>query len=228
MARIYAVEDDDNIRELVCYALRSAGLEPLGFENAAAFKKQLNTELPQLVLLDIMLPDEDGLKILRGLRENSATAALPVILLTARGTEYDRVTGLDTGADDYIVKPFSVLELLSRIRAVLRRTETKTVTHTLQAGALMLDTLKREVTINGESVALTFKEFELLQYMMENTGVALSRDRLLTQIWGYDYDGGTNRTVDMHIKTLRQKLGLGEDMIQTVRGLGYKLIVPRV
>lgn len=223
MPKIFAVEDDDNIRELVCYALRSAGFEAEGFENASAFRERLRTALPDLILLDIMLPDEDGLSVLRSLRGSRKTQSLPVMLLTAKGTEYDRVTGLDTGADDYLVKPFSLLELISRVKAILRRGGIETAAQALRIGTVALDMVRRTVHVDGEPVELTFKEFELLYLMMRHAGVVLTRDSILTQVWGYEYDGGTNRTVDMHIKTLRQKLGTGGDLIKTVRGLGYKL-----
>ena len=220
---IYLVEDDDSIRELVLYTLHTTGFEAEGFRNAADFWQALEKELPQLVLLDIMLPDEDGLHILKRLRAGAETADLPVMMLTAKSSEYDRVVGLDSGADDYMPKPFGMMELVSRVRALLRRaakpaTEDKLFT----AGSLAVDVKRRAVTVDGEPVILTYKEFELLCYLLENRGVVLSRDQILTKIWDYNYSGET-RTVDVHIRTLRQKLGDAGALIETVRGVGYRL-----
>ena len=220
---IYLVEDDDSIRELVLYTLHTTGFEAEGFRNAADFWQALEKELPQLVLLDIMLPDEDGLHILKRLRAGAETADLPVMMLTAKSSEYDRVVGLDSGADDYMPKPFGMMELVSRVRALLRRaakpaTEDKLFT----AGSLAVDVKRRAVTVDGEPVILTYKEFELLCYLLENRGVVLSRDQILTKIWDYNYSGET-RTVDVHIRTLRQKLGNAGALIETVRGVGYRL-----
>lgn len=220
---IYLVEDDDSIRELVLYTLHTTGFEAEGFRNAADFWQALEKELPQLVLLDIMLPDEDGLHILKRLRAGAETADLPVMMLTAKSSEYDRVVGLDSGADDYMPKPFGMMELVSRVRALLRRaakpaTEDKLFT----AGPLAVDVKRRAVTVDGEPVILTYKEFELLCYLLENRGVVLSRDQILTKIWDYNYSGET-RTVDVHIRTLRQKLGNAGALIETVRGVGYRL-----
>ena len=179
--------------------------------------------MPELVLLDIMLPDEDGLSILRKLRGTAATQKLPVMMLTAKGTEYDKVIGLDSGADDYLPKPFGMMELVSRVRALLRRTAAapEKVRKFYQIGLVSVDVEKHEVLVDGNPVTLTYKEFELLCYLMENEGIVLSRDRLLSKIWGYDFDGET-RTVDVHIRTLRQKLGIGGSIIETIRGVGYK------
>jgi len=227
---IYLVEDDASIRELVCYALRSHELECIGFENGAAFWRGMEKSLPDLVILDIMLPDETGLEILTKLKSSEKTAQLPVLMLTAMGSESDRITGLDSGADDYITKPFSVLEFLARVRALLRRLGGTGSQQTLGEEAssivingLSLDPKKRAVKVYGKPVTITFKEFELLHYLLLNKDLVLTRDQLLTHIWGYEYDGTSNRTVDMHIKTLRQKLGQCGDMVKTIRGVGYKI-----
>lgn len=220
---LYLVEDDDSIRELVLYTLHTTGFEAEGFRNAADFWQALEKELPQLVLLDIMLPDEDGLHILKRLRAGAETADLPVMMLTAKSSEYDRVVGLDSGADDYMPKPFGMMELVSRVRALLRRAAKPAAEDKLfTAGSLAVDVKRRAVTVDGEPVILTYKEFELLCYLLENRGVVLSRDQILTKIWDYNYSGET-RTVDVHIRTLRQKLGDAGALIETVRGVGYRL-----
>ena len=220
---IYLVEDDDSIRELVLYTLHTTGFEAEGFRNAANFWQALEKELPQLVLRDIMLPDEDGLHILKRLRAGAETADLPVMMLTAKSSEYDRVVGLDSGADDYMPKPFGMMELVSRVRALLRRAAKPAAEDKLfTAGSLAVDVKRRAVTVDGEPVILTYKEFELLCYLLENRGVVLSRDQILTKIWDYNYSGET-RTVDVHIRTLRQKLGDAGALIETVRGVGYRL-----
>ena len=220
---IYLVEDDDSIRELVLYTLHTTGFEAEGFRNAADFWQALEKELPQLVLLDIMLPDEDGLHILKRLRAGAETADLPVMMLTAKSSEYDRVVGLDSGADDYMPKPFGMMELVSRVRALLRRAAKPAAEDKLfTAGSLAVDVKRRAVTVDGEPVILTYKEFELLCYLLENRGVVLSRDQILTKIWDYNYSGET-RTVDVHIRTLRQKLGDAGALIETVPGVGYRL-----
>ena len=220
---IYLVEDDDSIRELVLYTLHTTGFEAEGFRNAADFWQALEKELPQLVLLDIMLPDEDGLHILKRLRAGAETADLPVMMLTAKSSEYDRVVGLDSGADDYLPKPFGMMELVSRVRALLRRAAKPAAEDKLfTAGSLAVDVKRRAVTVDGEPVILTYKEFELLCYLLDNRGVVLSRDQILTKIWDYNYSGET-RTVDVHIRTLRQKLGDAGALIETVRGVGYRL-----
>lgn len=220
---IYLVEDDDSIRELVLYTLHTTGFEAEGFRNAADFWQALEKELPQLVLLDIMLPDEDGLHILKRLRAGAETADLPVMMLTAKSSEYDRVVGLDSGADDYMPKPFGMMELVSRVRALLRRAAKPAAEDKLfTAGSLAVDVKRRAVTVDGEPMILTYKEFELLCYLLENRGVVLSRDQILTKIWDYNYSGET-RTVDVHIRTLRQKLGDAGALIETVRGVGYRL-----
>lgn len=219
---IYLVEDDNSIRELVIYTLQSTGMEATGFSCAKDFWNAMKTETPSLILLDIMLPDEDGLTILKKLRAASGTERLPVIMLTAKGTEYDKVIGLDNGADDYIPKPFGMMELVSRVKAVLRRTKPEQKPNQYRIGPVAVDVGKHTVTVEEKPVTLTFKEFELLSYLMENEGIVLTRDQLLSKIWGYDFDGET-RTVDVHIRTLRQKLGLGGNYIETIRGVGYKM-----
>ena len=230
MPKIYIVEDDDNIRELVLYALKgmdgpeSKGTEftVQGFSCPKDFWQAIKSDLPDLVLLDIMLPDEDGISILKKLKSESKTKNFPIIMLTAKGSEYERVTGLDLGADDYITKPFSVLELISRIKAVLRRTGKNSKNTSLICGKVELNAEKHTVKVGGENILLTYKEFELLQFLMENTGVVLSRDKIMSTVWGIDFEGET-RTVDMHIKTLRQKLGANGEIIKTVRSVGYKV-----
>ena len=219
---IYLVEDDNSIRELVVYTLQSTGFEARGFACGADFWEGMKEDMPELVLLDIMLPDEDGLSILRKLRGTAATQKLPVMMLTAKGTEYDKVIGLDSGADDYLPKPFGMMELVSRIRAVLRRTSKKEEDDTYVLGEIRMNRKKHEVTVAGEPVALTLKEYELLRKLMENQNIVLTRDKLLEEIWGYDFDGET-RTVDVHVRTLRQKLGQAGEYIETVRGVGYRI-----
>lgn len=220
---IYLVEDDDNIRELVIYTLHTTGFEAKGFPNAALFWEAIAQEQPQLVLLDIMLPDEDGLHILKRLRDSAETESLPVMMLTAKSTEYDKVVGLDAGADDYLPKPFGMMELISRIKALLRRAGKTMEEKQLMAEALSVNVKRHTVKVNGEEVTLTLKEFELLCYLMENRGVVLTRDQILTKIWDYNYSGET-RTVDVHIRTLRQKLGDAGGQIETVRGVGYRFV----
>jgi two-component system alkaline phosphatase synthesis response regulator PhoP len=219
--KIFIIEDDDNIREMVSYAVKTAGFEAVSFSCGKEFFITLSDSLPDLILLDIMLPGDDGVTILKKLRADKNTAKLPVIMLTAKGTELDKVTGFDSGADDYITKPFSVMEMLSRIKAVLRRTKTDEKTENITLDELIISPEKRIVTANGEEISLTYKEFELLLYLAKNKGIVLSRDKILTEIWGYDYDG-ENRTVDMHIKTLRKKLGNSGNHIITIRNVGYK------
>ena len=223
---IYLVEDDDSIRELVVYTLRTTGFEAKGFSTAALFWEAVEEEQPELVLLDIMLPDEDGLHILKRLRSNAETADLPVIMLTAKSTEYDRVLGLDSGADDYIPKPFGMMELVARIRAVLRRTQgaaaEEEASRPLVAGSICVDERAHSVHVGETEVQLTLKEYQLLCLLMKNRGAVLTRDVLLENIWGYGNESET-RTVDVHIRTLRQKLGAGGSMIETVRGVGYRM-----
>ena len=217
---IYLLEDDESIVKFVIYALNQTGFEAKGFIKPSDFKKAVEEKKPQLALLDIMLPEEDGISVLRWLRSRTDTADLPIIMLTAKASEYDKVAGLDAGADDYIPKPFGTMELISRIKALLRRTKTEDRVYT--AGNVVLNPKAHTVKAEGKEVALTLKEFEMLYLMLKNRGTVFSRDRLLEEIWGYDYDG-ENRTVDVHIKTLRTKLGDSGAIIETVRGVGYKI-----
>ena len=218
---IYYVEDDDNIRELVVYTLTQMNLPCKGFAEGATFRAAIAAELPDLILLDVMLPDEDGLSLLRFLRENATTADIPVIMLTAKGTEMDKVQGLDHGADDYVVKPFGMAELVARIRARLRRIQPKADADRLVFEALTLDRRAHKVFASGQEIALTLKEYDLLLLLMENSGAAFNREQLLERIWGFTYDGGS-RTVDVHVQTLRTKLGPCGHLIETVRGVGYR------
>lgn len=222
MTKIYLVEDDPAIRELVTYTLTATGYEAEGFENAELFWEALHKNVPQLVLLDIMLPGEDGLSLLKKLRAEEYTQKLPVILLTARGGEYNRVLGLDLGADDYVEKPFGMMELLSRVRALLRRAEPEPSAELLRHKTITMDTKKHTVLADGQDVPLTRKEYEMLHLFLENPGIVFNREQLLRQIWGYDFEGET-RTVDVHIRTLRQKLGKAGDLVETVRGFGYRM-----
>ena len=219
---IYAVEDDAQIREMVLYALKQSGLAAEGFPEAASFWQAVAKQKPSLVLLDIMLPGEDGLAILKRLRGNPETFGLPLIMLTAKSEEIDRVTGLNMGADDYIAKPFSILELVARVKALLRRTEQPAARKAMRIGGICLDGDTHGVTVNGVPVVLTLKEFDLLAYLMRHVGVACSRERLYTAVWDDIYAGST-RTVDVHVQTLRQKLGEEGRLIETVRGLGYRM-----
>ena len=217
---IYLLEDDDSIRDLVLYTLQSQGMEARGFPLPSAFWEAVAEHIPSLVLLDIMLPEEDGISALKTLRSSARTCRLPVIMLTAKGTEYDKVLGLDAGADDYLAKPFGMMELLSRIRALLRRTQQETDTY--RCGVLAVDQARHTVTVNGQEVALTQKEFEVLCLLLKNKGQVLSRERLIEDVWGYAFTG-ESRTVDVHVRTLRQKLGEAGAYIETVRGYGYKI-----
>ena len=221
---IYYVEDDTSIRELVLYALKTAEFQVMGFENAASFYKRMKEQQPDLILLDIMLPDEDGVSILKKLKSRPDSENIPVIMMTAKSSEYDKVLGLDSGADDYITKPFGVMELISRVKAVIRRSDRSkgSAGEVLKIGELVLDEQKHEVYARGQEVSLTFKEFELLSYLMKNRGLVLSRDKILNTIWNYEYEG-ESRTVDVHIGSLRQKLGTCGDFIKTIRGIGYKI-----
>ena len=223
MHKIFIVEDDDNIRDMLIYALSSAGFEAEGFACGETFLQRAKQCMPSLALLDIMLPGEDGIAILKKLRASHKFINLPAIMLTAKGTEYDRIKGLDLGADDYITKPFSVLEVISRVRAVLRRSaNTSAVSSILKVGEVELNPDRRSVAVGKAEIHLTFKEFELLSCLLLNKDIVLTRDRLLEEIWGFDF-GGESRTVDMHIRSLRQKLGSGADIIKTVRHVGYKV-----
>ena len=221
---IYCVEDDSNIRELVVYTLETTGYKARGFEDGRAFLEALALETPELVLMDIMLPGEDGMELLRRLKSSVKTQNIPVIMMTAKSAEYDKVLGLGSGADDYVTKPFGMMELISRIKAVLRRTEKSTIRteDKIVLNNLTIDARKHEVTVDGNVINLTLKEFELLRRMMKNPNIVLTRDQLLEDIWGYDFDGET-RTVDVHVRTLRQKLGDAGGMIETVRGVGYRM-----
>ena len=218
---IYCVEDDASIRELVIYTLQATGYEAQGFADGKAFSAALAENLPELVLLDIMLPGEDGLQILKRLRADARTAQLPVMMLTAKGTEFDKVIGLDSGADDYMTKPFGMMELVSRVKALLRRTKRENA-HVLSCGALTLNRDTHRVLAEGQEVLLTHKEFELLEYLLENSNLVLTRDKILDCIWGYSAEVET-RTLDVHIRSLRQKLGPCGELIETVRGVGYRM-----
>lgn len=225
MPTIYCVEDDNGIRELISCALRSGGYGVKAFPMAKPFYEELETSLPSLILLDIMLPNEDGLSVLSKLKADPKYKDIPVIMLTAKSSEIDKVSGLELGADDYITKPFGVMEMLSRIKAVLRRTaRQEDDSEVLTIREVSLDVSKRMVTVNGQEVALTYREFELLMYLMRHVSIAVSRDKLMERVWGYEFAGET-RTVDMHIKTIRQKLEAAgcTDLIKTVRGVGYKV-----
>ena len=219
---IYCVEDDTSIRELMLYALRASGFEAEGFSDSTGLFNALHQTQPQLILLDIMLPGMDGIEILKALRSNPATARIPVIMASAKGTEYDKVVGLDLGADDYLAKPFGMMEMVSRIRAVLRRTDRGSGEKSLRLGRLQMDPAAHTVHADGVRVELTLKEFDLLRLFMEHPGRVFSRDQLLERIWSTDYVGET-RTVDVHIGTLRTKLGQCGDYIRTVRGVGYRM-----
>ena len=222
---IYCVEDDAAIRDIEVYALRSTGFEAEGFENGEELFAAVKKRLPELIILDVMLPGEDGLEILKRIRFSALTRSVPVIMATARGEEYDKITGLDSGADDYLVKPFGMMEMVSRVRAVLRRTGGAGPAREaapLVLGPLTLDPAAHTVSVGGRGITLTLKEFELLRTMMAKPGVVFTRDRLLSEVWGTDYDGET-RTVDVHIRTLRQKLGEAGGLIGTVRGVGYRM-----
>ena len=219
---IYYLEDDDSIRELVIYTLTHSNLEAKGFAHPREFWKAMEEQKPSLLLLDIMLPGEDGMQILQKLRSSSGTKRLPVILITAKGTEYDKVRGLDSGADDYIAKPFGMMELVARVKAMLRRSDEFADQPSFSMGCLSVCPNRHEVKVEGETVILTYKEFELLCLLFRHQGLVLTRDQILTKIWGYEFDG-ESRTVDVHIRTLRQKLGPAGDYIETVRGVGYKI-----
>ena len=220
---IYCVEDDHSIRDLMIYTLTIAGFEAKGFADSVQFWEAMQAgEQPELILLDIMLPGEDGITILKKLRAAGSTAAIPVIMATAKGSEYDRVIGLDLGADDYLCKPFGMMEMVSRIRAVLRRTSMSEHKNYLSYGAITMDQSRHVVLVDGREVSLTLKEYDLLKLLLEHTGLVFTRDQLLSSVWDQDYSGET-RTVDVHIGTLRTKLGEGGEAIRTVRGVGYRL-----
>ncbi len=219
MALIYIIEDDDSIREIEEFALINAGHQVVGFSNAKSFYNKVSGILPDLIMVDVMLPDENGNEIVRKLRKNPDTKKVPIIMVTAKTTELDVVKGLEDGADDYIKKPFSVMELISRVKALLRRTETEEV-KMLYLDELVLNNDKHEVTVSGNVVDLTFKEYELLQYLLINKGLVLGRDTIMDHVWGLSYEG-ESRTLDMHIKTLRHKLGEYGSRIRTIRNVGY-------
>ncbi len=220
MSRIFIVEDDPNIRELVLYTLDASGFETEGFEAAEPFFERVNDVSPDLVLLDLMLPGMDGLSVLKKLK--SSHSAIPVILVTAKSSQLDKIKGLDSGADDYITKPFDIMELVSRIKAVLRRCQVTDAPEFIAYKDLKLDTEGRKVSVSGSPVALTYKEYELLHFLLVNKGKVFSRDKLMSKVWGMDFEGET-RTVDVHIRTLRQKLGIAGEYIETVRNVGYKI-----
>ena len=219
---IWCVDDDNTIRDIEVYTLVKTGFEAKGFADGISMLEALKTEKPELIVLDIMLPGKDGIDVLKEIRNNPETCKIPVIMATAKGTEMDKIQGLDTGADDYLVKPFGVMEMVSRIKAVLRRCEPDEAEKELRVGNITLNDQKHMVTVMGEKVTLTFKEFEMLKLFMSHPGVVYSRDKLLSEIWGNEYLG-ESRTVDMHIKTLRQKLGEAGKHIETVIGVGYRL-----
>ena len=219
---IWCVEDDASIRDIEVYALQSTGFEARGFEDGASFWEALQKERPELVVLDVMLPGMDGMELLRRMRAAAELREIPVVMATARGAEYDKIQGLDLGADYYLVKPFGVMELVSCVKAVLRRCRPGKAARVLQAGGLTVNLDERTVTVDGERVALTFKEFELLKLLLSHPGRVFSRDALMAEVWGTDFCG-ESRTIDMHIRTLRQKLGGYGEMIETVRGVGYRL-----
>lgn len=221
---IFCVEDDSSIRDLMLYALSTAGFEAKGFADSVEFWSAIKEEMPELIMLDIMLPGEDGISILKKLRSQTATADVPVILATAKGTEYDKVIGLDIGADDYLTKPFGMMEMISRIKAVLRRSLPKEKVSTLKVGQLKMNIDEHTVESAGKRVSLTLKEYELLQKFMENLGIVFTREQLLQSVWGEEFIGET-RTVDVHIGTLRTKLGVCGEYIETVRGVGYRMEV---
>lgn len=223
---IICVEDEQNICELEIYTLQSVGMEAVGCASGKELFELMEKQLPELIVLDIMLPDEDGISILRRLRAHKRFARIPVIMATAKGSEFDKVKGLNCGADDYIAKPFGMLEMVARIKAVLRRCEAaapQTATETvIRMQSLEVNTLEHKVSVDGREVALTLKEYELLKKFLQHPGIVFSRDKLLNDIWGYEFSGET-RTVDVHIRTLRQKLGAAGDLIETIRGVGYRM-----
>ncbi len=224
---IICVEDEQNICELEVYTLQSVGMEAIGCACGSELFTLLEKQIPQLIVLDIMLPDEDGISILHRLRSNKRYANIPVIMATAKGSEFDKVKGLDSGADDYIAKPFGMLEMVARIKAVLRRCENRQkpqteINKTIRIGSLEVNQLEHKVSVNDEEIILTLKEYELLKKFLLHPGIVFSRDKLLNDIWGYEFSGET-RTVDVHIRTLRQKLGSAGELIETIRGVGYRM-----
>lgn len=222
MSKVFVVEDMESIRKLIVYALKSSNYEAMGFENAEEFFNQIEKELPDLVILDIMLPEISGIEILGKLKNNFNTKDIPVIMLTAKSSEIDKVSALDQGADDYITKPFGVMELIARVRAVLRRSNKESSTNEISYEGIVLKDDLRKVFVDGKEVNLTYKEYELLKYMLQNKKIVLSREKIMQNVWGFDFEG-ESRTVDMHIKTLRDKIGSKDYLIKTVRGVGYKI-----
>ena len=222
MALIYVVEDDVNIQEIEMFALKNSGYRVEGFGNAKDFFAKLSEKTPDLILLDVMLPDLDGLSILKKVRTVPDTKKIPVIFVSAKTSEMDKVKGLDMGADDYLAKPFGVMELISRVKALLRRTQSAAEETKICHGEIRMDNDKHAVFVGDEPCELTFKEYELLKYLMINAGIVLSRDKIMDQVWGFEYEG-ESRTVDMHIKTLRQKLGAAGSCIKTIRNVGYMI-----
>ncbi|MDO5020556.1 MAG: response regulator transcription factor [Lachnospiraceae bacterium] len=219
---IWCVEDDASIRDIEVYALQSTGYEAKGFEDGTSFLKELKNQKPELVVLDVMLPGIDGIALLQKMKEDPETRDIPVVMATAKGAEYDKIQGLDLGADYYLTKPFGVMEFVSCVKAVLRRCQPRQVEHLLKTGGLIVNIDERTVTIDGERITLTYKEFELLRLFLSHPGMAFTRDQLFNEVWGMDYCGDT-RTVDMHIRTLRQKLKDYGELIETVRNVGYRL-----
>ncbi len=222
MALIYIVEDDVNIREIESFSLKNSGYQVEDFECAKTFWKKIYDKIPDLIVMDVMLPDEDGLEIVRKLRQKATTRNVAIIMVTAKTSEMDRVKGLDIGADDYLIKPFGVMELISRVKALLRRSQNHQEDKMICSGEISLDDEKRLVTVNEEKIELTYKEFELLKMFLHNAGIVLQREDIMVKVWGVDYEG-ESRTLDMHIKTLRKKLGEAGNRIKTVRNVGYRL-----
>ena len=222
MSKVYCVEDDGSIRQLIVYALKNDGFEAEGFEDGNKFLSKVHSLMPDLILLDIMLPGEDGLEILEKLKTDSTLKNIPVIMLTAKTSEFDKVKGLDMGADDYMTKPFGIMELISRVKAVLRRANIPSPSNVLSLDDISIDYEKRIIKTEGKTIDLTYKEFELLYYLLKNQDIVLTREMIMNQIWGFDFEGET-RTVDVHIATLRQKLGEKGKLIQTIRNVGYKV-----
>lgn len=227
MQKIYIVEDDKNIAEIEQFALKNAGYDVLTFGTAKDFEKKLQEECPALIIMDIMLPDRDGLSIVKDLRGHSATSQIPIIMVTAKTTEMDKVKGLDQGADDYMTKPFGVMELISRVKAMLRRANPTGCDNVIEFEGIIMDDAKHMVLVDGKECELTYKEYQLLKMLLQNSGIVLHRGQILDRIWGIDYEG-ESRTLDMHIKTLRHKLGDKGILIQTVRNVGYTLNYKKV
>lgn len=219
---IYIAEDDENIREIECYAIKNSGYEVAGFCDGTELMDALSENIPDLIILDIMMPGEDGLSVLKKIRSSGDLKNIPVMMITAKTTEMDKVKGLDTGADDYITKPFGVMEFVSRVRALLRRTSRQSSENTLEYKNIKIDDQKHRVTVDNNECVLTFKEYELLKLLLSNLGIVLSREKIMNKVWGFEYEG-ESRTVDMHIKTLRQKLGDSGSEIKTIRNVGYKI-----